>query len=490
MTTPRTSPAVRDCLSRVRDLMRARGSPCFLVGGWLRDQLLGRPVTRLNIDLAVPAHALTLSQALPASLHGAFVPLDEAAGCARVVVDTADGHLELDISDFRGRTLEEDLARRDFTINAIAVELEAWLRHPERPSPLEDPLHGQQALQQRRLIACFPQTFEADPVRILRAFRFAADLQLEMAEELPALIRAATPQLRRVSGERLRDELLAIVQTNRAGWALTQLNDVGALDVLLPELAPGRDMDQGPFHHLDVLGHQLETVAQGDRIMADFAEFSADLREPLMRYMAVEPVEHRSRKALVKLAGLLHDVGKPGTRRIKPDGDIWFLGHEQFGAELVESVTTRLRLSNREAEMIRRLVLYHLRPGHLSREATLTRRAIFRFFRDLEDDGPACVITWWIDRMATRGPGSHLDQIDQQRGRAEELLRAYFFKPEEAVRPPKLLDGHELMRALQLSPGPLVGELLRAIEEAQAEGAIRSKDEALSMARDLLRARP
>jgi hypothetical protein len=189
------------------------------------------------------------------------------------------------------------------------------------------------------------------------------------------------------------------------------------------------------------------------------------------------------------LAGLLHDVGKPARRTVEPDGEIWFHGHEQTGAELVEGITQRLRLSNREAGMIRHLVLHHLRPGFLSREPQLTRRAVYRFFKDLGDHGPGCLLTWWADRMATRGSKSRLDQLDQQRERLEELLNAYFFKADEVVKPPRLLDGHQLMRRFQLPPGPLIGTLLAAIEEAQAEGRIRTVEEALAVARDHLKQR-
>jgi len=478
---------LRDLLQRAQEFLRSRQSPCYLVGGLLRDQVLQRPIRGWNVDLAVPRQAIPLAQALAQRLSGTFVLLDETNGCARIIVGTDAGRVELDLGDFRGATLDEDLRRRDFTMNAMAIDLAAWLRNPDNPQPLIDPLHGRQALASRTLLACFPGTFEDDPLRILRAFRFVAELSCALDASLPPLMAACAGKLAQVSGERIRDEVFLILETDHASVAWRQLNDLRILDALFPDLIPGRGIDQGPFHHLDVLNHQLETVAQADRILADLAEFSPELRPPLAGYLAVEPVERRSRKALVKLAGLFHDVGKPATRRVKADGDIWFLGHEQFGAELVEPVTQRLRLSNREAQMIRRLVLYHLRPGFLSREPVLTRRAIFRFFRDLEEDGPACLLVWWLDRMATRGSASRLDQIDQQRARLEELLRAYFFKPEEAVRPPKLIDGQALMQALALEPGPLIGKLLRAIEEAQAEGTIHSKDEALALAQQSLR---
>ena len=278
--------------------------------------------------------------------------------------------------------------------------------------------------------------------------------------------------------------MVAICATDRAGEAMTSLNAIGALDALVPELAQGRGMDQGGFHHLDVLGHQLEAVHQGDRILSSCAEFSEPLRGPLNAYCAEQLVERRSRKSLIKLGALLHDVGKPSSRQVHDDGEIWFIGHEHTGAQLATPVAQRLRFSNRETHLITQLVRHHLRPGFLSREPQLTRRAIYRFYKDLGDDGPACLLTWWCDRMATRGSLSRVDQVDQQRARLEELLTPYFFKVEEIVRPPRLVDGNQLMAEFRLSPGPLVGDLLAAIEEAQAEGRVHSADEALALAKE------
>ncbi len=478
-------PALTATLTRVQAFARSRGTPWYLVGGFLRDQCLARARRGLNVDLAVPSGALALARALAAQLRGAFVPLDETWGTARVVV-TADGtRIELDVSEFRGSTLEADLRRRDFTINAMAARLEDWLRAPQAP-PLIDPLDGRAALAARRLLPCFPETFAEDPVRILRAFRFVAELDFILDPAATPLMGSALPGLSRVSGERVRDELLAILETDRAAVAIRALNELGALDVLFPELVPGRGLDQGTFHHLDVLGHQLETVAQADRFLVAFEEFSAPLRGPLTRYCAEELVERRSRKGLIKLAGLLHDVGKPARRTVEADGEIWFRGHEQTGAALAVDMVKRLRLSNREADLVCQVVLHHLRPGFLSREPQLTRRATYRFFKELGEHGPACLLTWWADRLATRGSKSRVDQIDLQRSRLEEILNAYFFRAEEVVRPPRLVTGHELMQTFRLPSGPRIGALLGAIEEAQAEGRIRTAEEALGLARELL----
>jgi len=474
-------------LRRTADFASAHGLSLYLVGGWIRDALLGRLRALPNIDLAVSGQALEIARGLAAHLGGTYVCLHEETSTGRVIVSTEQARMEVDLSDFRGPTLEADLGRRDFTVNAMAVPLEAWVAAAGTwQAHLIDPLHGRQDLEQRRLRACFPGTFRDDPLRILRGFRFAVELDFALDAEVPALMRDAAPELRRVSGERIRDELFAVFQTDRASWAVGQWNGLGILDLLCPELPAGRDMDQGGYHHLDVLGHELESVSQSDRMLSGFEEFSEPLRAPLAEYCRQTPVDRRSRKGMIKLACLYHDVGKPATRRVKPDGDIWFIGHEHFGASLVEGAIDRLKLSNQEGQTLSRLVLYHLRPGFLSREPQLTRRAVFRFFRDLGDDGPACLLLWWADRLATRGPLSNVAQIDQQRARLEELLGAYFFKPEEAVRPPRLIDGHQLMQALKLPAGPEVGRLLRAIEEAQAEGALTTRNEAIALARSLL----
>ena len=479
-----------ELLSRTAAFAKRRGVSLYLVGGFLRDTLLRRSVAAFNLDFAVQTRALELAQALARHLRGSYVCLDEATSTGRVVMTEGEARIELDVANFRGRTIEEDLARRDFTINALALPLDRWTPDPAQwTGQLLDPTGGWQDLSRARLRACFPGAFTDDPLRILRAFRFAAELNLELDPALPEQIAPAVSRLSDVSGERVRDELFAVFRTTRAHWAIRQLNALGVVDVIFPEIAVGRGIDQGDYHHLDVLSHELETVAQCDRMLAGFEEFSEPLRAPLADYCRRMPVDRRPMGALIKLAGLHHDVGKPATRRVKPDGDVWFIGHEHFGSTLVESLIERLRLSNQEGRTLTLLVEHHLRPGFLSREPQLTRRAVFRFFRDLGDDGPACLLLWWADRLATRGPLSNTAQIPDQRARLEELLRAYFFKPEEAIRPPKLIDGHELMQALGVPPGPLVGQLLRAIEETQAEGKLRSKDEAVALAQLLLAAK-
>src|SRR3989338_6713345 len=212
-----SSPRLIQMLTRVQEFAHARRVACFLVGGLVRDQLLDRPPAYFNVDVAVSRDALAFSRALATHVGGSFVPLDDAVGSARVVLGETAERFELDISDFRGPTLEADLRLRDFTVNAIAIALADWLRDPRHPGPLIDPCDGRAAIARKQLIACYPGTFDEDPVRILRGFRFAAQLEFTLDASLEPLMAKAAPRLVQVSGERLRDELAGGCAPHPAG---------------------------------------------------------------------------------------------------------------------------------------------------------------------------------------------------------------------------------------------------------------------------------
>ncbi len=459
----------------------------FLVGGILRDQAIGREPKHFNIDFAMSCDTMRLSKELAKELGAAYVPLDDEHGSVRLVIPARDENpfpIELDMNDFRGASLEEDLRLRDFTLNAMAMPLQTWLKNSR--AGVTDPLRGLQALKYRRIEACHADTFTQDPLRILRGFRLSAQLGFALEPMTLEWMQASVPALKEVSPERIRDELFAIFETDRAFDAISGMDEIGVMDLLFPEVAHCRDVDQGDFHHLDVMGHLYEAVRQSDLMLADLRDFKPELRKVLKPYIQYQPVEKRSRKALIKLSALLHDIGKPAHRTVNDKGEVWFIGHEHMSATLTGPIMERLALSKRESETVVRIVHQHLRPGFLSRMPELTRRAIYRFYKDLEDDGPGCVLEWWCDRMATRGKTSRTHEIAEQQLRMQAMLEPYFFKPEEVVRPKRFINGNELMQTLNLPASPLIGKILNHIEEAQAEGHVDSVDAALSLAKDYL----
>ena len=455
----------------------------YVVGGCVRDELLRLPTRRVpNLDVAVPRDALRLAREFARAAGGAFVSLDAEAGSARVVWSEGDTRVELDVSDFRAADLAGDLALRDFTVNAMAAPLESYARGEPLERILIDPLRGREDLHARRLRAAFDGAFREDGARLLRGVALAARLDCAIEEHTQQLMRDGADAIDGIAGERVSESLFQLLASPRAAWGLEQLDALRILERLLPEIVPCRGVSQGGYHHLDVWTHSLETVRQLEQMFAT-PSWPERLHAPIGAYLEQDVAGERPRAALLKWAALCHDLGKPPKRRVDETGRVWFTGHESVGAEMAVAIAQRLKLSTREAEALHRMVQAHLRPGDLTRMEALTRRAVYRFFRDLGEDGPGVLLVWLADRAATRGPSSEEARLAHQCAIIYELLEHYFLKPQEAVHLPRLLDGHDLMRALALPPGPRVGELLRRVEEAQAEGQVRTAEEAMTFAR-------
>lgn len=438
-----------------------------LVGGTVRDALLGRPSQ--DVDVAVPRGALDLGRRVADRLGGAFVPLDSERGVARVLTLG----LRLDLTDFRAGTLAEDLAGRDYTVNALAVPVGELLR--DGRAPIVDPTGGLADLAARRLRPVGAGVLAADPVRMLRGARLEAALGFRLTPAAVRGIRALAPALQRVSAERVRDELLALLAQARAGQALRRTDQLGLLEVLLPEVVPMRGTPQPPPHRFPVLEHSLRTVEALDRLLGRL-----DVLEPFASALAAHLGERLAhgveRRQVLKLAGLLHDVSKPETRE-DVDGAVRFFGHDLRGAERARAIGERLRLPDRAVDVLERLVRHHLRPMHLAAAGELTRRARYRFFRDLRADAQDLLLLVLADAAAVRGDSP---RVVWRRARLVRELLAGWQEERQAAAAPPLLRGGDVMERFGLAPGPEVGRLLAAAREAQALGQVRSRDEALA----------
>lgn len=461
-------------LQELACLAGSRGRRVWLCGGTLRDLLLGRQPP--DLDLAVDQGAMDLGRALAQSLRGAFVPLKPELDCCRVVA----GEVELDLTGLRRPSLDQDLAARDFTINALAVDIQ---RLGDQTPVIIDPTGGMDDLAVGRLRAAGPGVLRQDPLRVLRAFRFMATHAMEPAAGLPQRLAGAGPGLFRVAAERIRVEWLKLMTGPRAGHAVMAMDQVQCLTRLVPSLAFGRGVSQNPYHHLDVLGHNLACLAALDMIEADPQAHMGALGQEAADYLA-DP----GRRALLKTAALLHDLGKPATRRPIDPGWATFYNHDILGARLATEAARRLGLSRAEVRRIELLVGEHMRPFHLMgawRRDKLSDRAIRRLVAAQDSHLPGVFVLAMADTMAGRGP--------QRPDDAEEvLLRLYqrvadLRDRELAARlaAPPLINGRELMDALGLAPGREVGRLLGLVREAQLDGEVSNRDEALALARQI-----
>lgn len=473
MTAARVSlEAFGERARRALERVSSRVERGWLVGGALRDALTGEAVREL--DLAVPAGALALGRALAdAWPDAAFVMLDEARGVCRLVAD-----LQIDIADLRASTLAEDLQGRDFTVNALAAPLPELVRGGS--AEVEDATGGLDDLVARVVRACGPRALLDDPVRALRAARLAIQPGWRLDPATAALIRDAAPRVSEVAAERVRDELATILAEARAGAGLRLLDELGVLCVLLPESVAMRGTVQPEPHRFDVWEHSLRAVEASDQIVARLGAFEP-WTEELSRHLAEPLGDGLARRELLKLAALLHDIAKPETRRLEGER-IRFFGHDVIGAERAGAVARRWRLSRRAAATLERLVRQHLRPMHLASAGAITRRARYRFFRDLGDDARDLLLLTVADAAAVAGHSP----LAVWSGPAGDMLRDLMVgvvEERRAAEAPPLVRGHDVMVAFALPAGPRVGRLLARAREAQALGLVRDRAEALSYLR-------
>jgi poly(A) polymerase len=304
---------------------------------------------------------------------------------------------------------------------------------------------------------------------------------------------------------------MRMFETDRGAVAVRLLDALGLLDSVLPELTPARTTDQPISHHFwDVFNHSVETLAALDQMLApepykaskrnkDYASLVTQQRPWLQGEIAEqlawfdleayldEAPGGTSRRALLKLAGLLHDVSKPETKTVDAKGNTHFYGHPEQGSVKAETICRRLRLGNRDTAFVAKLVEEHLRPTQLAERRTMpSHRAIYRFFRDLGDVAPACLLLSLADAAGATGPRMLPERWRGHVAYMSHVLSEGLAQVEEQQTQPKLIDGRDLMQTLGLEQGPQVGRLLSAIEEARAAGEVSSRDEALALATQLL----
>ena len=478
------SPEIAALLVRLRDHFAARGVEAYCVGGVVRDAISGWATA--DVDIALHAADVgSVAAEMARSFTATLVPLDEERQVFRVV---PAGGAYIDLTPVRGGGINADLALRDFTIDALAIPFDGLdLAYPS----LLDPLGGIADLRAGTVRACGPGVFREDPLRLLRGVRLAAEMCLVVEPSTQAMMREEHRLLATVTGERTRDEFCRILAAPGAVASLRLLDNLGLLTMIIPELEEARGVGQPKEHYWDVLQHSLETVgameqvlrqSQGDPQFLDAIPWNAAFASYFQRPTG----GGRNRLLLAKLTALLHDISKPATKTVEPDGRIRFLGHPVKGAEVTEQIMERLRFTSQEVRMVSIMVEEHLRPGLISRGANEpTRRALYRFFRDAEDVVVDTLFLSFADYMAARGPLMETDDWALYSGKIRDILSHW---QEWLSVPPtvKLVDGHDIMREFKLPPGPRIGSLLEAVMEGHASGEISSKEEALVLVGRLL----
>ncbi len=465
-------------------LARSWGQALYLVGGAVRDVALGREVG--DWDLA--GHdAVELAWAYADQRGYRLVMMHEEMPTARVIVEPGAPAGFLDFAELRAPTIEDDLRARDFTINAIAWDIRG-------ADSVVDPTGGVADLTRRVVRASARTCLEDDPLRTLRAFRLTAELGFALEEETAEWVRECGPRIKEVAGERVGQEMLKLFAAPHAADAIQRAEEVGVLELFIPPLAAMRGVTQGGYHHLDVLGHSLLALHEVERAINAAERIYPGAAAALRVYLADD-----HRRAAVRLAALLHDLGKPACRSVEEDGRIRFIGHAQEGVRIWSRMARQWALPGEVTKAVATMTRLHLRPLQLVNaglraedtegkppQEAITLTAIRRLMRKAEPYGVGLMLLAAADRAACRGPGSDFEHRRRVVEMLDDMLTRYLSWQREQRHMPRLVNGRDLMRALGLEPGPIVGELLDDIAEAQAEGEVSTREEALALARRVL----
>lgn len=455
----------------------SKNKEIYIVGGWLRDKILKRQ--NRDLDIAVKGNSLDLAKKTAKKFNGSLVKLDEENKIYRVVLKN---HLDFDYLDFaalRGKTIEDDIIKRDFTINSMALKLGT-----EKEPNLDfifDPLKGRSDIKKGLVRMNIDSAFREDPLRLLRAFRFASQLDFKIVPQTAKQIKKDASLILRSAAERSREELFKIFSSKISSAWIEQLDKAGLLEKLFPEIIRMKQSAKKFYFHPNGLWqHCFETLVSLENITSNLKKYFPEHYKQLLEHLNTPLSSGITRFTLLKLVSLLHDIAKPDCAAL--DGKkMRFIGHEALGAKLAATVLTRLRLSNKEIKIAKILIHYHMRPVSLGQAGILTPRAALRLFRDLGDNVPDLLLLALSDwhsykRLKTNKPSN----LKKQEQTLRELIMRYF-KEKEKPAQPNLIDGTVIMKKFNLKPGPIIGGFLKIANEAQGLGKIKTTDEALEL---------
>ncbi len=495
---------MEELLRLLLDFVHKSNRKIFLVGGSLRDLLLGRKTK--DFDLVPEGDAERFARDFAREVRGSFVLLDDKNRIYRVVKQKISRKKDkqtfnLDFSQMRGKKIEDDLLLRDFTIDAMALrldEIEGSFRTLRRPKSLDrliiDPSGGIRDLKNKKVRRTSRKIFDDDPLRLLRGYRLAATLEFTIEKKTEDEIKKKVNLIKRVARERIRDELFKILASPQSHLFFRRLHRIGLLQRIVPEIEIMKERRENYYHREGLWGHSLETLKSLEEILANLVKLFPRTRGKIMAHLDEKIFGEVERKSLLKWAAIFHDIGKPETVR-REKGRVRFFGHEEAGTSLVTEIMERLKFSNKASKIVQKTVEHHMRPGNLSEAPRLTDRAIHRFFRDLSEDGVDTLLLSLADRYSYRKILPERNRklaieagrkaMKKQEAIVRKMLKKYYYHKEK-ILPEPLLRGDEIMESFNIPQGPVIGKLLKSVREAQAEGKLKNREEALQFLKKIL----
>jgi poly(A) polymerase len=463
-------------IKKINDL--SKDFDIYVVGGFSRDLLLKRRPN--DIDLAVSRNALKYSKKIADAFKSNLITLNDTSKTYRIKLKD-DIVTNIDISLFNGKTIEQDLQNRDFTVNATAFNLknsENFKKHiilSDR-NTLRD-------LKSKTINTVSSESFKTDPLRMLRAFRFSAELNFKISKKTFEQITKNARLIHQSASERIKNEFFRVLSIKNSAVLIKDMVNCGLLSEIFAEIKKMKKARRKHYYHPGgLLQHSFETVESTENILNNFKKYFPENYIDMQKHFDDNDAfsESVTRKSLLKLAALFHDSAKPETAKFE-NGKMRFLGHAELGAGKVKEIMFSLKSGKNDIETAVFLVSNHMRPSTLTRNNIVTKKAALKFFRDIGDNTPDLLVlsmSDWHSYKKLKVFSSKELKIQEKSVR--ELLK-YYYELKNAEPLPKIIDGNIIMKKFNLTPGPWIGELLNFIAEAQLEGKIFNTNEALKI---------
>ncbi|MCX5905768.1 MAG: HD domain-containing protein [Deltaproteobacteria bacterium] len=476
-------------LTAVGELSQQTQKRIYLVGGVIRDFLLERPIGK-DFDFTAEGDVGPLAREFARKEGGQAFLLNDFFGTWRVVGKRGKKKTEVDFSPLQGSDIFSDLRKRDFTVNSLAIPVNE-ISGSLFPGFI-DPLNGLSDLRRKILRANSAEAMQQDPVRMLRAFRLSCTLGLTIENKTLQMIRDNRTLLLRCSQERIRQEFFTALQEPQAEAFLRNLHQAGLLAEIFPEIKSWEDLDQGADHVFPLLEHAFRTVRAEEFLLTHLAGIFPNQAKNIETHFSQAIEDGLSRKALLKFVALFHDSGKPATRTFSTAAPfVRFLDHDQEGQRINTEVARRLKLGRRAVNIISLLTRQHMRILSLSRVEELSPRAKYRFSKDLGREEVDAIFLALADGLAMKAVcfsktllGQFPPYVVKLKEIAEELLK-YYFEEFTVKKEKPLLSGEDIIAAFQIPQGKDVGRILAKLHEAEREGIVHSREEALEYLKNI-----
>jgi poly(A) polymerase len=467
----------KDIIENIYKLLEMIGGEIpqlYLVGGAVRDWLLKKEIKDIDI---VCRNAKKLTESIAGLKKMTVVAFEKKADepCYRLI-DRDINEITIDFMEMRGNNINEDLKCRDFTINAIAIEI----IHENAEVTIIDPLGGQNDLEKRLIRLCSDHAIKDDPLRILRAIRFSAELGFTIENDTEVSIGQQTFLLKESAPERVMSEMLRIFAVPHCASYVRKMDQLCLLDVVFPEIRPMKGCTQNSYHRQDVWNHSMSVLENCEHILNNLEKYFGDQNSFILNYL-----RKKDRIPLLKIACLFHDVGKPYTRKLKPEsGKVTFYGHGAKSKDILSDMALRLKISKKSRVLLETLAAEHLHVVNLAKFG-VKKSTIIRFFRELGDDALLSIILSMADAQSKMGPSTIESEKKIYIDWCRKIVSEYFSFLKKQFEIKNLISGQDLID-LGLIPGPHMGKILKQTREAQDSGIFRNKQDALDFAKSII----